>query len=214
MSRKQYYPFTVNDSIVVDKSMQLSTITGFLKQNPQYLSAEQQIKINEQIVKEVAALRYPSLRVNAGYNLNRSQSSAGLTLLNQNYGPYGGLSLQVPIYNGNAYKVQKDVAVYNVSTARLQQESLLNTLTTDAVKTYQSYSTNLTQLESQEKAIRMSDQLIRLVMQRFQVNQATILDVKAAQASFENTGYQLVNLKYAAKVSEIELKRLMYQLGN
>jgi len=214
MSRKQYYPFTVNDSIVVDKSMQLSTITGFLKQNPQYLSAEQQIKINEQIVKEVAALRYPSLRVNTGYNLNRSQSSAGLTLLNQNYGPYGGLSLQVPIYNGNAYKVQKDVAVYNVSTARLQQESLLNTLTTDAVKTYQSYSTNLTQLESQEKAIRMSDQLIRLVMQRFQVNQATILDVKAAQASFENTGYQLVNLKYAAKVSEIELKRLMYQLGN
>ena len=214
MSRKQYYPFTVNDSIVVDKSMQLSTITGFLKQNPQYLSAEQQIKINEQIVKEVAALRYPSLRVNAGYNLNRSQSSAGLTLLNQNYGPYGGLSLQVPIYNGNAYKVQKDVAVYNVSTARLQQESLLNTLTTDAVKTYLSYSTNLTQLESQEKAIRMSDQLIRLVMQRFQVNQATILDVKAAQASFENTGYQLVNLKYAAKVSEIELNRLMYQLGN
>jgi outer membrane protein TolC len=51
-------------------------------------------------------------------------------------------------------------------------------------------------------------------MQRFQVNQATILDVKAAQSSYELTGYQLVNLKFAAKISEIELKRLMYQLGN
>ena len=39
-------------------------------------------------------------------------------------------------------------------------------------------------------------------------------NVKAAQSSFESTGYQLVNLKFSAKISEIELKRLMYQLGN
>ena len=53
-----------------------------------------------------------------------------------------------------------------------------------------------------------------MVMQRFKVNQATILDVKAAQASYETTGYQLVNLAYSAKIAEIELKRLCYQLGN
>ena len=51
-------------------------------------------------------------------------------------------------------------------------------------------------------------------MQRFQVNQATILEIKAAQNSDELANYQLVNLKFAAKISEIELKRLMYQLAN
>jgi outer membrane protein len=135
-------------------------------------------------------------------------------LINQNYGPYGGLSLQVPIYNGNAYKSQKEVALYNVSNAKLQQQNLLNSLTADAVKTYQSYSTNLQQLISQENSVELSGKLINVVMRRFQENQATILDVKAAQSSYENTGYQLVNLKYAAKIAEIELKRLMYQLGN
>ena len=79
---------------------------------------------------------------------------------------------------------------------------------------YQSYSTTLEQLDSQRNTIAMSSKLVHLVLQRFQVNQATILDVKAAQASHETTGYQLVNLNYAAKVAEIELKRLMYQLGN
>jgi outer membrane protein len=214
MSQKQFNPFLVNDSIVVDKSIELNAITSYLSQNPQYLAAEQQIRINEQVVKEVAALRYPSLRLNTGYNVNRSQNSAGLTLLNQSYGPSAGLTMQIPIYNGNAYKVQKEVAEFNVDNAKLQQESLLNTLTSDAVKTYQSYSTTLQQLDAQKNTIELSRKLINLVLQRFQVNQATILDVKAAQASYENTGYQLINLNYAAKIAEIELKRLTYQLGN
>ena len=214
MSRKNYYAYSVDDSITVDTSIKLENILSFLSQNPQYLSSEQQVKINEQMVKETSSLRYPSLKLNTGYNLNRTQSAAGLTLLNQNYGPYAGLTLQVPIYNGNAYKIQKEGAVINLETAKMQRESLLNVLTADAVKTFQSYSTILEQLKSQETNIEFSRKLIYVVMQRFQVNQATILDVKAAQSSFESTGYQLVNLKFSAKISEIELKRLMYQLGN
>jgi len=165
-------------------------------------------------VKEVSALRMPTLRLNTGYNLTRNQSDAGLTLLSQNYGPYAGVTLQIPIYNGNAYNIQKKTAVINVDNAKLQQESLLNILTADAVKTYQAYSTTLEQLDSQQGTIEMARKLINVIMLRFQVNQATILDVKAAQASYENSGYQLVNLKYAAKVAEIELKRLTFQLGN
>ncbi len=214
MSRKKYYSYVVDDSITVDTSIQLNSILSFLSQNPQYLSAEQQIKISEQMVKEVTSLRYPSLRFNTGFNLNRSQSDAGQFLFNQSSGPYAGVTVQIPIYNGNAYKVQKEAAQFNLSNAKLQQESLLNFLTADAVKTFQSYSTTLQQVESQENAIKFSRKLIYVVMQRFQVNQATILDVKAAQASYESTGYQLVNLKFAAKIAEIELKRLMYQLGN
>jgi outer membrane protein TolC len=214
MSKKKYYPYVVDDSISVDSSIQLNSILSFLIQNPQYLAAEQQIKINEQVVREVSALRYPSLRVNTGYNLNRSESAAGFTLLNQTYGPFAGLSLQIPIYNGNSYKIQKEAALFNLSNAKLQQENLLNLLTANAVKTFEAYQTTLHQLESQQKTIEFSRKLIYVVMQRFQVNQATILDVKAAQQSYELTGYQLVNLKFAAKISEIELKRLMYQLGN
>ena len=214
MSKKNYYSYSVDDSITVDTTIQLNAIISFLSQNPQFLSAEQQIKISEQAVKEVSSLRYPSLRLNTGYNLNRSQSDAGQFLFNQSSGPFAGVTLQIPIYNGNSYKIQKEAAQYNLSNAKLQQESLLNFLTADAVKTYQSYNTTLQQLDSQENAIKFSRKLIYVVMQRFQVNQATILDVKAAQASYESTGYQLVNLKFAAKIAEIELKRLMYQLGN
>jgi outer membrane protein len=214
MSIKNYYPYTVKDSIVIDKSLQLNEILSSLQKNPQYLSAEQQIKITEQVVKEVSALRYPALRLNTGVNFNRNQSAAGLTLMNMNYGPFAGIALQVPIYNGNAYRIQKKTALFNVDNAKLQQENLLNLLTANTVKTYQSYSTTLQQLNSQENSVELSGKLIKVVMERFKVNQATILDVKAAQASYENSGYLLINLNYAAKIAEIELKRLLYQLGN
>lgn len=214
MSLKNFYPFSINDSIVVDKTILLSAITDYLQNNPQYLSAEQQIKINEQVVKEVNSLRYPTLRMNTGVNFNRSQNGAGLTLMNQNYGPYAGLSLQMPIFNGNSYKIQKETALYNVENSKIQLQSLLNILTADAIKTYQAYSTSLEQLTSQQNSVELSKKLIHVVLERFNVNQATILEVKAAQASYENSGFQLINLTYAAKIAEIELKRLRYQLSN
>ena len=47
MNTKEFSPFTITDSIVVDKTILLDSIVSFLTHNPQYLSAEQQVKINE-----------------------------------------------------------------------------------------------------------------------------------------------------------------------
>ena len=210
---KQFYTITVNDSIFIDKNISKDSIIKFLENNPQFLSAEQQIKINEQLVKELKSQRYPSLKLNTGYNYTYNSSSAGLNLLTQNYGPFVGATLSIPIYNGTIYTTQKNVAQFNVNNAELQKESLLNSLKFDAIKTYQSYESMLVQINSQQTNYENADQLIKIVSQRFQLNQATIIDVKNAQESFESIGYTLVNLQYAAKVSEIELKRLTYQLG-
>ena len=177
------------------------------------LSADQQIKINEQIVRELRSQRYPSIKVSTGYNFTYNSSSAGFILFTQNYGPTVGATLLIPIFNGTIFKTQQNVAKYNVETAKLQKESLLSSLKADAIKTYDSYETTLQQLDSQQKSYRDAGRLVAIVIQRFRLNQATILDVKAAQNSFESAGYVFVNLQYAAKAAEIELKRLVYQLG-
>jgi outer membrane protein TolC len=214
MSQKKFYTYAVKDSIVVDNSIQLSDVTGYLNQNPQYMATEEQVRINEQTLKEVSALRYPTLRLTGGYSLSRTKNSAGNILLNESYGPNVGLTLAIPVFNGGAYKAQKNAAEINVENANLQKESLFNTLTSGAIKTHQSYSSAIQQLEAQKNTVELSGKLINVVLQRFQVNQATIIDVRTAQASYESTGYQYVNLSYAAKIAEIELKRLMYKLGN
>jgi outer membrane protein len=212
MGVKAFFPVIIKDTILIDKGIIKDSIISYLENNPQYLSAEQQVKINEQIVKEQRAQRYPSFRLSTGYNLNYSSSAAGFNLFTQNYGPTVGATVQIPIFNGTIYKTQQEVAQYNVKNAIMQKESLLISLKADAIKTYQSYESTLLQLESQERSYSDAGKLVGLVIQRFRLNQATILDVKAAQDSFENAGYMFVNLLFAAKTAEIELKRLIYKL--
>lgn len=203
----------IDDKIAIDKNLSLENIKGALPSNPDYVAAATQITINQLIEKETAALRMPSLRATTGFNLNSNKSAAGFILLNQSYGPFFGVNLSVPLYNGSVFKRQGQVAAINTRSAKLQQENLALTLETNAVKTFNAYTNALAQLQTETDNYALSGQLLDLVMQRFELAEATIIDVRQAQQSFENAGYRLVNLQYTAKIAEIELNRLVSKLA-
>ena len=203
---------TLLDSIFVDTKLAYKDIEAKSLQNPGLQSAEQQIKINQLIEKETRALMYPTLRANTGYNFNSSQSAAGFSLLNETYGPYLGVNVSIPLYAGGASKKGYKNAKINTSSANMQYQSAIADMTTNVAKTFQAYQTSLNQLPTELENYKMSQALLNLVMQKFQLGQATIVDVKQAQQSFENAGFRLVSLSYTAKVAEVELKRLSNQL--
>jgi outer membrane protein len=205
-------PITVSDTIIVDRSVRMDSIRNNLSKNPLVIAADRQVHINELIEKETAAQRIPSIRANAGYNFSNNSSAAGFSLLNQSYGPFIGITLAVPIYNGGIFKRQQQVAAINTRNAVIQRDNLVLDNETGMVRTYQAYTNALAQLETEQKNYDLSLQLLDLVLQKFQLGNATIVDVKLAQQTFENEGYRLVNLNYSAKIAEIELKRLATQL--
>ncbi len=198
----------ISDTIVVDEKINFSQLKALALKNPQVSAAEQQIKINELIERETAALRVPTLRATTGFNFSNTKSGAGFILENRSYGPFLGVNLAIPIYNGLINKKQQQVAEINTRNAKVQRDQFLLTIETGAVRTYQAYSNTLAQLRTAKENQVLSKQLLDLVMQRFQLGQATIVDVKLAQQSFENESYRLVNLAFTAKVAEVELKRL------
>ena len=203
----------IQDTILIDRNIQLANILSAVSAaNPDIMAANQQITINQYIEKETGALRYPSLGVNAGYNYSRTRNSAGFSLLNLNYGPYAALTVNVPIFNGNIYKKQQQVAAVNTKNAQLVRDTLVLSYTANAVKNWQAYTNNLQQVETAKANYDLSSKLLNLVMQKFQLKQATIVDVKNAQQSFENAGFLLINVSYAAKAAEITLRRYANQL--
>jgi outer membrane protein len=201
-------PVAIKDTILVEQGLQIDNVLDKLAANADIKAAENQIRISELIVKETAALRYPTVRLNLGYNYTRNQSTAGFTLLNKVTAPSAGVTLAVPIYNGGSFKRQQQAAQINSSSAKTQKQILVRDYSAQAVKMFQTYQSSLEQLESQKANYKLSQQLLDLTLQRFQLIQATIIDVREAQRSFEEAGYRLINLNYAAKSSEIELKRL------
>ncbi len=203
----------ISDTIMVDGHLLLATVLDSLQRNADIASLEKQIFINQQIEKETAAQRYPSLRANTGFNYGRTQTDAGQTLLNQSYGPFLGLSLSVPIYNSGVIKRQEKIASINTDISKLQKQSLIDKYQADIIKTYQAYTTNIKQSQTQQSNYQLSAQLVDLSLQRFKLSQATIIELREAQKSYEDAGYRLVNLLYAAKIAEIELKRVSNGLG-
>jgi outer membrane protein len=202
----------VKDTILVDRTLALDSVLALIEQNPALLAAATQVRINEFIEKETAAQRYPALRLNGGYNYNRNQSEAGLFLLNQSYGPFIGLNLVVPIFQGGVVKRQQKIASINTQNAALQQQNLFVQTQTNAVKTWQAYKNVLGRINQEQEAFNLSNQLVSLSLQRLQLGQATILEVREAQRSYEDAAYRLINLNYAGKIAEIELKRLSNKL--
>ena len=128
--------------------------------------------------------------------------------------PYAALTLNVPIFNGNIYKKQAQIAGVNTKNAQLVRDTLVLNYTSNAVKNFQAYTNNLQQVETARANYELSQKLLDLVMKRFQLRQATIVEVKNAQQSFENAGFLLVNVSYAAKAAEIALRRYANQLVN
>ena len=203
----------IEDTIIIDKSIKLDSVRNHLSTNPAVIAAEQQVHINEQIERETAATRYPSLRASTGYNLTSAKSAAGFSLLNQSYGPFVGINLSVPIYNGSISKKQQQIAEINTRSAKTNYDYLLLNYESGAVRTYQAYASSIDQLKLESENFKLSQQLLDLITKKFELGQATIIDVKQAQQSFENASYRLINLTYTAKIAEVELKRLESQLS-
>lgn len=212
INSKSNLSFSVSETIEVDSTLNFDAISSFLTQNADLQSADQQVFIREQIVKEISAQRYPAIRLNGGYDYYKNNSNKGSTLMLQNYGPTATIGLQVPIFNGNIYKTQQEIAKIQVENAKLERENLFCSLNMRALKLFKSYTTTLTQINQQRINFGINQQLVDLVMQQFKLGQATILDLKAAINSYENAAYMLVNLQYSVKVAETELKQITFSL--
>ena len=119
----------------------------------------------------------------------------------------------IPIYNGSIYKRQQKIAAINTRNAALQKDIAIRDYSSNAVKTYQAYASAKVQLETAQKNLELSQKLLDVVLQRFQLRQATIVDMTLAQQGFETAAFSLINLSYASKSSEIELKRLVSKLA-
>jgi outer membrane protein TolC len=205
------YVFT--DSIQVDQKMILSDVESKMKAHPLLQSAQQLINVNQFLEKETKALMYPILRANSGFNYNSNKSTAGFILLNESYGPFLGFNLSIPIYAGTANKRAYKNAQISTVNSKIQYDNTAQNLSTELFKTYQNYQNSLKQTPVEIENYKMSDALLSLVMERFKLGEATIVDVKQAQQSFETAGFRLTSLQFSAKIAEIELKRMSNQLN-
>jgi outer membrane protein len=196
------------DSLPVDENLNWDSLAAGLRQHPQLLAADHQIRIQQLLEREVTSQRMPTLRANAGLNYGNNISNGGFTLVSRNYGPYASLNLSVPIYNGNALRCLQEAAVLAIRNAEANRQNILQAHETELWKSWSAYRNALALLATERENAALSRRLLDLMLQKYSLRQATVLELKQAQKSYEEAGYRLTNLEFAAKVAEVELRRL------
>jgi outer membrane protein TolC len=86
MTQQTESNIAIQDTILVDAKLDWDALKTSINSHPDIMAADQQITINQFLEKETKARLSPTLNLNAGVSYIRSQSAAGLTLLNQTYG--------------------------------------------------------------------------------------------------------------------------------
>ncbi len=204
--------FVLTDTIAVGVMSEPDSVMASLKRNLQYLSADTDVSVSTMLVKENRAGRYPSLRLNAGYDIYNNSFSKGALRITRNYGPYAGIALQIPVFSGFVQHTRVKTAEIGLLNARLEKDVVLNNLTESALNLLASYQSSVRLIGEQRSNLAMTARLVDVVLKKYHLNEATILDVKAAQSSYEQAAYQLINLIYAAKSAEIGLRQLTNSL--
>jgi len=101
LARDTNTPFKVSNQTTVDKSLLLNDLKLLSeKQNPQLQSQILAKNSAELQLKQVKAGRYPTVKINSGYNFSHTEASLGFVTQSQGRGFVYGFSAAVPIFNG------------------------------------------------------------------------------------------------------------------
>ncbi len=203
----------ISDTIRSGAPTALDVILKQLPASPEYAVYTCNTAALEQNLEATKGLRYPNLRLNAGYNFSLSQTAAGFTLLNQSYGPFAGITLNAPLYTGGVARQEQQVARLDYLNTQLKQEQAMSQMQTDAYKSWTALQSDRQQITLQREMIAAADQNLSLETERYKLRVSGLLELRTAQQQRDAIFFKLTDLEYQAKLEEIELYRLTGQLS-
>jgi outer membrane protein len=206
--------FIVVDTITVNSTLLLPELNVLAeKQNPQLEAQVINKRVSELQLKQIKATRYPTVKVNTGYNFAESQSSLGFTTQSSARGLNYGFSASLNLFDGFAQNRNEKIAKIQIENSKvvIDQQSL--SLNSALATSYQTYLTNLELIALEEKNEAIAKQNLTITLDKFRIGTITTLEFRTAQLNYVNAKVRYSNAQFQAKLSEIALKELAGSLS-
>jgi outer membrane protein len=210
LNRSASTDFDPSDSLQVNPSLKLEDLQqAVISQNPNLLVAQRNKNASYLAIKELQALRYPTVNAFAGasrnYNANRAFAVPNISnSVVINY----GVSAAVTIFNGNALNRQIQSARIAEETAHFQYDNLKVQLLADLEAAFLQYKNSLLLLELERQNLQVANQNVTISLERFKTGVTTQIETRQVQQNAVSTDSRLIDALFNAKVAEVELIRL------
>lgn len=206
--------FKVSEGINVDRKLKLiDLITLAEKQNPEL---EMQIinkKVSELDLKQIKGERYPTVKLNTGYNFNDTKSSLGFTTQSSAHGLNYGFTASLNLFDGDSQNRNEKIAKMQVDNSKLLIDQQLIQLRSNLTVAFQIYLTNLDLIDLEENNTAISKQNLEITAEKFKIGTITSVEFRAAQLNYINSRIRLSSAQFQAKLSEITLRELAGNLN-
>ncbi len=201
--------FELTDTIPQATILDINSMYERLKdQNPQLISAKSRQRIAELNVKEVAADRYPTLRLNSGYNFNNQNAEAGFFIENRNQGFNYGISASINIFNGLLQSKREKIAKIESQTAEMDYLSTKQNLEANWNTLVTSYQNNSTLLQLEGENQQVSKRNLEISIDKYKLGGISSFQLREAQRSYIEANSRFVNALYQYKLAETSLLEL------
>lgn len=210
----------LDETFIVDKQVDIDTDLQYvdLLEKSTLLNPDlQMIVLNKRIaeldLKNVKAGRYPTIRLNSGYNFARSESSLGFVSSSNSRGLNYGVTASMNLFDGFNQRRNERVAKIQVEHASLQIEQQRLLIKTSIKTAYETYLTNLSLRKLEEKNEEIAKQNLEITLAKYTIGSISAVEFRDAQENYINANSRLNGAILQAKLAEIQLKELVGQLG-
>ena len=209
MARDVATDFKVINELEVDALLLLPELKALAqKQNPQLEAQIINKRVAELGLKQIKAARYPTVRVNTGYNFSESQSSLGFVAQSQSRGLNYGFSASLNLFDGFAQHRNEKIAKIQIENSKLNIDQQSLALNAQLATSYQTYLTNLELIALEEKNEAIAKQNLNITLDKFRIGTITTLEFRTAQLNYVNAKVSYSNAQFQGKLSEIALREL------
>jgi outer membrane protein TolC len=209
LARNTTTEFKVENVISIDESLNLSDLKTLAeKQNPQLQTQILEKNSVELELKQVKAGRYPTVKINSGYNFTRAESSLGFVTQSSGRGLVYGINASLPLFNGFNQNRNEKVAKLQVDNATMVLKQQKIALESQLGVSFQSYQTNLELTKVEENNIIIAKQNLDITLAKFKIGTITPIEYRTAQLNYIQSLVRFSNAQYQTKLFEISLKEL------
>lgn len=214
LARDLMIDFVVTEEFDFDEGLQLTELFDQARiQNPDLQIIAINKRIAELEMKNVRANRYPTVRLNTGYNFSESESSLGFVASSTSRGLTYGITASINIFDGFNQRRNERVAKIQVDNADLligQQKLLVETSIATA---YQTYQTNMALVILEERNEKIARQNLEITLEKYRIGTISTVEFRDAQENFINAVSRFNSAKLQAKLSEVAIKELIGQVA-
>ncbi|MEO5674110.1 MAG: TolC family protein [Chitinophagales bacterium] len=201
--------FEVIDSILLIANLNPDTTEQFLRRyNPSLIAADINAGIQTAILSQNRSLYFPQLDLTAGYEYNKTTSSASFFLLNQNQGWNAGLSLTYNLFDGFKTRNQVAISKINLQNANFQYRQVLSEIRASITNAMHKYQSAMEQMILLKENLELARENLQIALEEYKLYAITQIELQRAHKSFDDAGAAYITAAFAAKSAEINLLNL------